>query len=348
MNSKGIIRLWSAALKAGEEINLASGDKLQLLPDTDNQGSIEIGDGSKDMDVKVFLGESTDFVLCDVSAGHVQFDNAEINMGDNDEIEFGDGPDIQIQWNATYLQSGPVSGMWANCPSGINPDPNVYSEFYDDFLSFSVGNTTSPWRFTNTNGTAVLGNASDSNTPGNGFVEITTAGGDSDFGCMVLSDAVTGAGTNFATSGLRTWFEVSFMASNVTDCSYYVGMCEESVVEATVDGSGAEAIQDGIYFRTLMATPTEIDFCINQDTTETIVGENADTLVINTAIRLGWYTDGTTLTPYFDGVAGTTTLHSAGNFPSDQSLTPFIAIKAGTTAAVIIRVDYVKLVQMRA
>ena len=348
MGARNIIRLWTAGLKAEPQLDLASGETLVFKPAVDDQGSIEIGDGTTDMDLKIFLGATGDIATFDNSEGHLVFDNAEINMGDNDEIEFGDGPDIQMQWNATYMQSGPVTGMWANCPSTLNQDPNVSSVFYDDFFSFYDGDTTGPWTLDQTNGTAVLGNASDSNTPGNGFVEMETTNVDNDFANLRLGEASTGAGWNFSTSGLRTWFECGFMVSSVTDCTYYVGMCEESVTEAGADDTGDENIQDGIYFRTLTGEPTEVDFAVNQNGTETEVQANGATLATNTAIRVGFFTDGTTITPYFNGTAGTTSLHSATNFPSDQSLTPFFFLKTGTTAIAILRVDYVKVVQMRA
>lgn len=275
-----------------------------------------------------------------------------VQRADNIESRYGSasGGDVNIQWNGTYLESGPATGMWANAPSAINPDPNVYSVFYDDFHSFALGDVTSPWTLdvAATAGTAVLGNASDANTPGNGFVHISTLATDNDFAWVQLHDAATGAGWNFAATGLRTWFEIAFIVDRVTDCSYYVGMFEEGVIKPFADNTGAETVQDGIYWRTLTATPTEIDFCINQDTTETEIDDNADTLATNTQIRLGFYTDGTTLTPYYDGVAGTTTTHAAGNFPTDQSLTPGFGVLSGTTNVCQIFVGYVKIVQMRA
>ena len=351
MGAGNIIRLWTAGLKNAPQLDLASGDTLVLKPNVDNQGSIEVGDGTTDMDVKVFLGASTDWALFDVSAGHIQFDNAEINMGDNDEIEFGDAPDIQIQWNATYLQSGPVSGMWSTCPSAINPDPNVFSVFYDDFFSADVAITNvanTPWNLDTaaTAGTAVQGHASDANTPGNGFIECACGATDNDFVFVHLAEVVTGAGWLFAASGLRTWFEIGFIVDRVTDCSMYVGMFGETDIKPFSNDSGAESVTDGIYFRTLTATPTEIDFAHNQAGTEAEVVGNGATLAADTAVRLGFHSDGTTVTPYFNGTAGTTYLQSAG--PTDKGLTPGFGVLSGTTNVCKIFVDYVKIVAMRA
>ena len=71
MGAANIVRLWSAGLKQSASMDLASGDVLQLNPEVDDQGSMQIGDGSADMDVKVFLGSSTEHVLLDVGSSQV-------------------------------------------------------------------------------------------------------------------------------------------------------------------------------------------------------------------------------------------------------------------------------------
>ncbi len=355
MGAKNVLRLWSAALKSGEVIDFESGDVLKLLPNTDNQGSIEIGDGSTDLDVKVFLGETTDFVIFDVSAGHVVFDNAELNMGDSDEIEFGDGQDIVVQWNGSYMEAAPRTGMWANCPSALDPTPGLYSEFFDDFLSLSDGAAAAVghgvWNLdvAATGGTALMGDADTANTPGNGgYVALATLTTDNDFAYYSVGSAAAGSGFLFAASGLKTWFEIQFVVDSVTTSVYYMGMFGGDVIKPFADDTGDETVTDGIYWRALNDAPTEIDFCINQGGTESIIAANADTLVIDTVHKLGFYTDGTTLTPYYDGVAGTATTHAATNFPTDAGLTPgFGVLSSATSNVCTIFVDYVKVVQMR-
>ena len=259
--------------------------------------------------------------------------------------------DARVQWNGTYLESGPSTGMWSNCPSAVNPDPNCCSVFYDDFHTYVEStDASSPWTADTgaTAGTTVLGTAHDANTPGNGFVQLTTGATDNDFVQIRLGEAVTGSAWNFAASGLRTWFEVGFIVDSVTDVSVYIGMVKEDNIKMFVTDTGAENIGDGIYFRTLTASPTAIDFCINQTTTETVVVTGGATLATNTLTRVGFYTDGTTITPYFDGTAGTTTLHAAANFPTDEALTPAFGLISGSAGAKQLFVDYVKIVQMRA
>jgi len=63
----------TAALKMGLQFPLGSSDKLKFLPTVNKQGSVEFGDGSTDLDVKIFLGSVTEFVLFDVSVPTVDF-----------------------------------------------------------------------------------------------------------------------------------------------------------------------------------------------------------------------------------------------------------------------------------
>jgi hypothetical protein len=73
MSSSNILRLLRDAFALnGEKLDLASGDVLSIRPLANDTGSINIGDGTYDMDVKVFLGSSGEYVLFDV--GNSQLD----------------------------------------------------------------------------------------------------------------------------------------------------------------------------------------------------------------------------------------------------------------------------------
>jgi len=66
------------------------GTNLEILPVSDNAGSINIGDGETDVDLKVFLGASSDYVLFDVSEGRIDVFSAELRMVTTAKIEFTD------------------------------------------------------------------------------------------------------------------------------------------------------------------------------------------------------------------------------------------------------------------
>jgi hypothetical protein len=73
MSSANILRLLRDALALNNErLDLVSGDVLKVRPNTDDTGSVNIGDGTYDMDVKVFLGSTTEYALFDV--GNSQLD----------------------------------------------------------------------------------------------------------------------------------------------------------------------------------------------------------------------------------------------------------------------------------
>ena len=66
MGARNVVRLLGEALKDGEKFDLASGDVLQFLPEVDDQGILAVGDGTTDMDFKVFVGTTGDHFVFDV------------------------------------------------------------------------------------------------------------------------------------------------------------------------------------------------------------------------------------------------------------------------------------------
>lgn len=82
--SSSTIRLWTAALRAGAPMDIGSGEVALLQPKTDDQGSIEFGDGTTDMDVRVYLGSEKEYVLGNVG-------NKSLDFGED-----GGGPDVRL------------------------------------------------------------------------------------------------------------------------------------------------------------------------------------------------------------------------------------------------------------
>ena len=334
MSSSNILRLLIDALRGGETIDMGSSDTLKLNPKS--------------------WGTSK-YVQLDAGNDRIQFDGVDQLFGDDDSLIFGDGSDIKVAWDGTRLTAGPASGFWAGCPSGLNPDPTSHFEIFDDFTELGVGSTTSPWTAgTNTNGAIALGLAETSNTPGRGgYVTLSTDGTlQYDFATMKMTSATTGAPFYIVEdSGKKLWYETKIMVSSVTDKFYMMGLGSPAADDVTADSTGLEAIQDGFYFRTLLATETQIDTETNQNTTGTEIGGNTGTLAANTAITLGMYFDGvTTLTFYINRVAqaDVVTIGDDGNIPNDVGLTPFFHVKDGVGAgsASALHIDYIKCVQL--
>lgn len=282
-------------------------------------------------------------------------DGGIIKVEDSGHISFGNSDDVRAEWDGTTLNIAPASGFWADCPLvGYAGGHAQAFEFFDDFMEFSVGDATSRWTLSTTQGTAILGSAEASNTPGaGGYVSIGTAGTTQyDYATIKLASTNTGAPFKITKdSGKKLWYECKIMVSSITDVNIMIGLFNENITDCSNDADGAESVQDGVYHRTLVAEETEIDFCVNKDTTETEVKANGGTLGAATAITLGFKFDGvSTLTSYVNGAAQATTSEvDATNFPSDQGLTPGFFIKDAESGGATKRmyVDYIKCVQLR-
>lgn len=277
---------------------------------------------------------------------------------DAGDVTYGTGSDVKMQWDGTSFNMGPASGFWSGCPMVNWPGGHAVAfEFFDDFNSLNVGAATSTWTLgTNTNGTVALGEAETANTPGAGGYATFSVDGTAQYDYATLKATSTAAGTMcriIENSGQKLWFEINLTVGTVTDCYFMVGLMDPAADDITVDATGAENTADGFYFRTLLATETELDTATNQNTTETEIKSNAGTIAANGNYTFGIYFDGvTTLTFYFDGTAltDTVTIGDTGNIPNDVGLTPVIHAKDGTsggTADDLIHVDWVKLVQLR-
>jgi len=254
----------------------------------------------------------------------------------------------------------PESGFWAGCPiPRVDLDTSAFVIF-DDFTSLSLGDATGKWTLDNTNGSAVLTDCQlfdGTNEKLGGIVKVGTDGSlAEDFACMKVSSTDTGAPFKITSnSGKKLWFATKIYVSSITDCSYYVGLCDQTVTEPGADDTGAEnfgVAQDGVYFRTLNASPTAIGWAHTKNGTETIKKAGIGTLTASTWITLGLYFNGLTgVIPYIDGVAQDYAIATgASNFPggsTDQGLTPFFYVKEGAGTATYIYVDWIKCVQIR-
>ncbi|MEE8607810.1 MAG: hypothetical protein V3S55_09405 [Nitrospiraceae bacterium] len=80
-------------------MDIGSGEVLLLQPKTDDQGSIEFGDGTTDMDVKVHMGSVNEFCLANVGNKSVDF-GADGNAGPDVRL-FGGTAGSQLLWDAS-------------------------------------------------------------------------------------------------------------------------------------------------------------------------------------------------------------------------------------------------------
>lgn len=249
------------------------------------------------------------------------------------------------------LVLSPSEGFWSDCPV-VSVDPNVSAyEVFDDFTWSSVGDVTSKWMKDADTGTAVLGSAA---TYGLGGVMVmnTTAAKNKYVGLKVTdADAKNSAFKITAANGKKLWFACKFKVTDLTDDVIYIGLIDGTTTKCGADDTGAENLADGIYFRTLTATPTALDFAIaNTAGGETVVKAGAKTLVADTWVIAAFKWDGVnTVIPYFDGVAypAYNVVSSATDFPSAVSLAPRLYVHSGNGTDTSLVVDWIKCVQDR-
>jgi hypothetical protein len=333
--------------RRGQRMQLDSGQTFILAPQTDATGSIEIGNGTQNCDLKVFLGASTDFVLFDESAGHVQFDSAELNMGDGDAIEFGDGQDIAVAWDGSGMTSGPASGMWTGCPSSLDPSPYRYFEFFDDFFEPPL-DANLKWVEVDdgTTGTNAISDIA------GGVGTVVTAAADNDY------HAISSKSECFNLVNTKElWFEARFRVVEATtnESAWWFGLTDTLTTGGLqADAAGPLASYDGILIwkdEATMAIDAETSNAGTQDT-ETNMG----TFVTNTWTRVAFHVSAAAttavVTPYFDlSDSGTLTAHSATMNLTRAGLEAMhvvAGIKAGPTAAAeTLEIDYIRCVQVR-
>jgi hypothetical protein len=337
MGATNIARLWKAALLKAEPFDLASGDVMYLVPVTDNVGTLAVGNGTLDMDVKIFLGASTDYVLADNSAGRVLFDSAELQMGDSDEIIFGDGDDVKVEWDATNLvATSATNAMWTAVPSRLDPNfAAVCHELFDDFTEYdntaSVGNWTS---YSSGTGTDAISDVTA------GGVLILTCQATTDNACEQVNH--TGAPFKLA-AGKTLWYEARVKFTGVaTTTEVSLGL-----VNAGEDLTAVADVlpQDGISFSCQNGAAAMALTC-SKNGTNTGAVAGVHTLVSGNWVKFGLLINGvTSVTPYINGTAGTA---ATATICDDELLTPYFLVRNGDgTTQEILEIDYVRVIQLR-
>ena len=328
----------TAGLAPGDVSLLFDGTNLEMLPAVDDTGAFNIGDGTTDMDLKVFMGAAAAFVEFDVSEATVEFDGVDLHLKDADYFILGDSDDIQIAWDGTNLTSGPATGFWSGCPSLIDPDPNRSHGFYYDFKDVLT---------LNNNFLSVDDAGTGTNTTvdvAKGAVGIVTAAGDNDYHVMS-----TASEAFLFVAGKKLWFEARFRVAEAAtnESAWWFGFTSDVTTGGLqADAAGPLATYDGALIWKDEAT-MEIDFETSNAGTQA-TGSNIATFVTNTWTRVGFYFDGTattsTITPYVDGTAYTAQNITLAGL---EEMHFVMGIKAGpANNAETLEVDYVKVVQL--
>ena len=255
--------------------------------------------------------------------------------------------------NGNLVLSPSGDGFWSDCPC-VETDPSVSAyQIFDDFIDSSIGLVTSRWYKAVDTGSVAL--ASAAALALGGIMKFDTTVAQDKWGCLrvVDADAAQGAFRIVANSGKKLWFAARIYSSSaaLTGQIIYAGLGDGTTDQCGANGTGASAFTNGLYLRTLTASPTKLDFaCINA-----AVAESAKS-AIQTIATTTWYTigfkfDGVgAVRAYVNGLAvGNPILVSNTAFPTLVGLTPYLYLQKGDAAAAskTVYVDWVKCVQLR-
>jgi hypothetical protein len=344
VNSRTILPI-TTALVAAERFPMSAGNVLYFLPQTDDTGSFQIGNGTYSMDFK-WLGDATSkYVLMDVGNSRVQLEDIDLFLGDNDNITLGDGSDQVLKWNGTYLECGPATGLWAGAPSPADPRyVAIAHELSDDFDGPALDDASAKWLEMDDAGTGTNAMAD----VAGGVCNIVTAAADNDY------HGIRSMGQSFLfLSGKKLWFEARFKLTEATvnESAWWFGLMDTVTTGGLqADAAGPLASYDGALIWKDEGTMT-IDF----ETSNAATQATADGDVSGTWTTVGFYFDGTattsTITPYYNVAGGTTlTAGTAQNITLAglEEMHVVAGVKAGPTAAAeTLQIDYIRCVQLR-
>jgi len=328
---------------------------------------IEFGVDDDGLDV-IFRGETASaYMLWDESAddlvfaagagvsfsggGNFAMDAGDITLGDSDAVLFGDGSDARMEWNGDYLALGPATGFWADAPSTAYPDPSVSYQWFEDF----IGPVTLPVATGAAGGWAATGDAT---------YDVKAAAGSVGGQIQLAPETATNNEVYFQlgelgtetyieyvkSSGLKSWVEFRVAYTSITNAAnVFIGLAEEGAAAADFihDDGNDYADKDLLGFVIWEADPNAID-CNHQKAGGAFADAGlAAVPVAGAFLTLGLYFDGVeTLSFYYNGAVVQTADLDTVTFPTDEELSPIIALKNGANDAAL-QIDWIKMVVER-
>lgn len=237
-----------------------------------------------------------------------------------------------------YNVSG-ASGVWASCPQLAALDPGTAITYFDDFFTYDDTATVGGYAEVSDAGTIVTTDAV------GGVLSVPTGGTDNN------ETYVSSIHELFKVADDKPiWFEarVKLTEANTDDANIIVGLSDTVGANTLLDnGGGPAASYDGIVFAKVDGG-TVWQFETSNAGTQ-VTTASAGAFASGEWTRLGFHVNPTsataaTVTPYIDGVAGTT---HALTITGLEEMHILLGAKAGGGNAETLLVDYVKCVQVR-
>lgn len=163
-----------------------------------------------------------------------------------------------------------------------------------------------------------------------GGVLLITTGGTEDNGANIQA-----LGESFKlAAGKECYFGAKFKISEATQSDFLIGL-------AITTTGALGGVTDGLYFRKVDATTT-MNLVLEKDSTETETAYGTG-LSADTWYTVEWYFDGTSVAWYVNGTEQTAPVTT--NLPDDEWLSPIVQFLTGATAAITMRVDWIRVFQ---
>lgn len=163
---------------------------------------------------------------------------------------------------------------------------------------------------------------------------------------------LNGFGNYIFSSSTKLWMEARVKTKNITDSKYnsFCGFAEEGLMTngALITTSDAMADKDFVGFERIFADGDQLDTVHNTAGGGgiTVVEADAVTVVADTYQNIGIYSDGTTLTFFNNGVALTTVLLAATNFPDGEKMAFYYGIQPGHGDPADIQIDWLRIAHL--
>jgi len=321
----------------------------------DRFGSVDDGNDLTFSGDTTFSGANTVSGVQTFSGANTHSGN-ETFTGDNDfssgtqTFECGDTAQA-----GTAAGRGPSPLIWGSCPVlQYMLDPTDGCVYFNDFqgdyalannqtatalgdgvmgFTGATGGSTISMLTDDPNGALVLSTTTDKESVG-----ISCLGGKNAAGMFVLA------------SGKQAWFEARIKVNLVTNISdVFCGFAEQALLAEDGLISDDDTLTDKDYFgfHRLGSDGDKMDTAFNTasgGTSPTTIKADAVTLVANTYKKVGFYSDGTTITLYADGVALADTITlAATDFPDGEEMAFYLVLHSDGGADVTTTIDWVRI-----
>ena len=257
----------------------------------------------------------------------------------------------KIEFHGDIIQKGPASGFWAVTPDLAYPDPSKTFTWFEDF----VGHVLMPVATGSAGGWKGVGDATydvfaAAGTLG-GQIELTPETASNNELYLQLGEIGTETFLEYVKdSGKRSWVEFRIALASITNAAnMIVGLAEEGAAAANfiADAGDDIADKDVVGFVIWEADPDAID-CIHQKAGGAFADPGlAAVPVAGTFLTLGIYFDGAeTVGFYLNGTQVQTADLDTATFPTDEELSPILALKNGA-GDMTLQIDWIKIVVER-